>query len=88
MRHDLYNKLMSSINSEIKNALKEQFSLSDLDFSDNDQEYGVNIFNKEANHPYYYKVLDGTITKDEINELDSLVGVAAPKDKNEFKKIF
>ena len=75
------------MNNYIQKLIKEQFSISDLDFSDDDQEYGTNIFNKNFTHPYYYKVLDKTITEREINELDSMVGVTAPKNKDEFKKI-
>ena len=75
------------MNKYIQRLIKEQFNINDLDFSDDDQEYGVNIFNKEANHPYYYNILDGTATKDEINELDSLVGVAIPENKDELMKI-
>ena len=75
------------MNRYIQKLIKEQFSISDLDFSDDEQGYGVNIFNKNSNHPYYYDVLDGTATEDEIEELGSLVGVAAPKDKDELRKI-
>ena len=75
------------MNKYIQKLIKEQFSLSDLDFSDDEQEYGANIYNKEWNHHYYQNVLDGTATKDEINELDSLVGVATPKNKVELRKI-
>ena len=74
------------MNKYIQKLIKEQFSISDLDFSD-DQEYNLNIFSKDYNHRYYYKVLDGTVTEDEINELNSLVGAAIPKDKDELRKI-
>ena len=74
------------MNNYIQKLIKEQFNISDLDFSD-EQEYSNNIFNKEYNHPYYYKVLDKTITEYEIKELDSLVGVAAPKNKDELMEI-
>ena len=48
----------------------------------------MNIFNKKLdNHPYYKKVLKGKIKENEIEELDSLVGVAAPDNKNELMKI-
>ena len=70
------------MNKYIQRLIKEQFSINDLDFSDDEQEYGINIFNKEVNHRYYYKVLDGTVTREEINELNSLVGAAIPKDKD------
>ena len=75
------------MNNYIQKLIKEQFSINDLDFSDNEQEYGTNIFNKNFNHPYYYKVLDGTAIKDEIKELNFLIGIVAPNDKNELRKI-
>ena len=67
--------------------INEQFSISDINFEHDEQEYNVNIFNKEANHPYLQKILDGTVTESEIKELNSLIGVAAPKNKTELKKI-
>ena len=66
--------------------LKEQFSISDLDFNDDNNEYN-NIFNKIFTHPYYQKILDGTITRNEISELNSLISIATPKNKNELRKI-
>ena len=75
------------MNMYIHKLIKEQFSISDLDFSDDEYGYDVNIFNKNYNHPYYKKVLDGTVTENEIKELNSLVSVAVPKDKSELQKI-
>ena len=75
------------MNKYIQRLIKEQFSVSDLDFSDNEQEYSVNIFNKNFKHQYYEKVLNGTVTESEIKELDSLIGVVVPNDKNELQKI-
>ena len=75
------------MNKYIHKLIKEQFSISDLDFSDDEQEYSANIFNKDINnHPYYYKVLNCTITYNEIKELNSMVSVAIPT-KKELKKI-
>ena len=75
------------MNKYIQKLIKEQFNISNIDFSDDEQEYDVNIFSKEYNHRYYYKVINGTVTEYEIEELDSLVGVAIPKDKDELRKI-
>ena len=75
------------MNKYMHKLIHEQFNINDLDFSDDEQEYSNNIFNKELNHRYYYKVLDGTVTEDEIMELNSLVGVAVPKDNDELQKI-
>ena len=75
------------MNKYIQKLIKEQFNISNIDFSDDEQEYDVNIFNKEYNHRYYYKVLNGIATYNEIKELNSLINVAIPKDKDELRKI-
>ena len=75
------------MNRYIQKLIKEQFSVSDIDFSDAEQEYSIDIFNKELNHPYYYKVLNDTIIKNEIIELNSLVNVATARDKDELMRI-
>ena len=75
------------MNRYIQKLIREQFSISDLDFSDDEQEYDVNIFNKKIENPYYQKVLDRTVTVDEIKILNSLEGVTKLKDKNELQKI-
>ena len=71
----------------IQKLIKEQFSINDLDFSDDAQEYGTNIFNKAVIHPYYQNILDGTATKDEIKELNSLTGFVVSKNKDDLRKI-
>ena len=75
------------MNKYIQKLIREQFNIGNMDLDNGKPKRNMNIFNKEYNHPYYYKVLDETITEDEINELDSLVGVAIPKDKDELRKI-
>ena len=75
------------MNKYIQKLIQEQFNIGNMNLHDNKQKHNINIFNKNFNHPYYYNVLDGTVTEDEIKELNSLVEVAAPKDKNELKKI-
>ena len=75
------------MNRYIQKLIQEQFSISDLDFSDDEQEYGINIFNKKFENPYYQKVLDGTATKDEIKIMNSWDCVTKPEDKNELQKI-
>ena len=62
--------------------ISEQFSISDLDFSDDEEECN-DIFYKRWNHPYYYKILDDLASEKEIKELNSLDCVATPKNKNE-----
>ena len=58
-----------------------------MDFGNNKPKRNMNIFNKAFTHPYYYKVLDETITESEIKELNSLVGVAISENKDELRKI-
>ena len=75
------------MNKYIQRLIKEQFSISDLDFSDDEQEYNTNIFNKNIANPYYQKILDGTVTKSEIKIMNSWAGITKPKDKDELRKI-
>ena len=83
----MYRELYNKISKEIKSVISEQFNINDLDFSDDDHGYDVNIFNKECNHPYYYKILNNTINKKEITELNKLYCVAIAEDKEVLKKI-
>ena len=46
MNKTLYSKILNSIDKEIKSIINEQFNVSDLNFSDDEQEYDANIFNK------------------------------------------
>ena len=75
------------MNKYIQKLIQEQFNIGNIDLNGNKPKRNINIFNKKWKHPNYYKVLDGTIIEDEINELDSLVGVDAPENKDELKKI-
>ena len=75
------------MNKYIQRLIKEQFNINDLDLSDDADEYDSNIFNKEFNHPYYKKVLDGTVTEVEIKELNSFIGAATPNSKQVLQKI-
>ena len=71
----------------IQKLIREQFNVSDIDFTDDEQECDVNIFNKSSNHPYYYDILNGTVKREQIRELNIMVNVAVPKDKEELQKI-
>ena len=84
--NNTYNKILNAINKEVKIAIKEQFNISDIDFSD-DTDYYNNIFNKEYVHPYLSKILDGTITKKEIKELNKLYAIIKPASKEELLNI-
>ena len=75
------------MNRYIQKLIHEQFNIGNMDLNNSKLKHNMNIFNKEINHPYYYKVLDNIATESEIKELDSFVSVAAPKDKDELRKI-
>ena len=75
------------MNKYIQKLINEQFNIGNMDLSRSNQKNNINIFNKEYNHRYYKKVLNGTVTYKEIMELDSLVNVAVPKDVDELRKI-
>ena len=75
------------MNKYIHKLIREQFNIGNMNLNNTKSKYNMNIFNKIYIHPYYQKVLDYTVTKDEIKELNSLVGVVIPKDKDELKKI-
>ena len=76
------------MNKYIQKLIHEQFNIGNMDLSNNTSKRNMIIFNKNiGNHPYYQKVLYGTVTEDEIKELNSLVSVAEPKDKDELRKI-
>ena len=75
------------MNKYIQKLIQEQFNIGNMDLNNTKPKRNTNIFNKELNHPYYYNVLNGTVIEDEIKELNSLVSVAVPKDKNELRKI-
>ena len=53
MNEKLYFNILNSINREVQSVIKEQFNVSDLDFSDDEHEYSVNIFNKNIENPFY-----------------------------------
>ena len=75
------------MNKYIQKLIREQFNIGGMDLNNNKLKRNMNIFNKEVNHRYYYKVLNGTVTRDEIKELNSLVSVAVPNGKDELRKI-
>ena len=67
--------------------IKEQFNINDLDFSDDVGYMNNSIFSKDFIHPYYDKILNNTITADEIKKLNGGVAVTKAKNYEELKKI-
>ena len=53
----IYDKILNSIDRELKNVIIEQFNANDLDLSD-DTDYNITIFNKATVDPYrIYKIM-------------------------------
>ena len=93
MNRRLYNRILESIDREIKTAINEQFNISDIDFSDaDDTEYNVNIFNKSIIDPdaenIYDKILrNEKIGRRELKYLRDKTGVCPVKQPGDLKKI-
>ena len=51
MNKKLYNKILNSIDNEIKTSLKEQFNINDIDFTGDAYDGDANIFNKYVIDP-------------------------------------
>ena len=86
----IYNRLLHLIGNEVKTAIKEQFSISDLDFTDDMSGYDANIFNKNILdiNRIYNDLLNGVrVNDDEIRQLNDYNSVFMPVHKNELKQI-
>ena len=73
------------MNRYIQKLIKEQFNINDIDFSDNEQEYNANIFNKYI--PDYQKIYKHilktkTISNDTFDILNDSIAVAVVKPKD------
>ena len=71
------------MNKYIQRLINEQFNISDLDFTDTEQEYDNNIFNKQLVNPHdvYNKIVNfNDINKYEIEFINDLVSEVTPKD--------
>ena len=79
------------MNKYIQKLISEQFSVGDLDFSDDDQEYGINIFNKDTKYiEIYNNILDnniGKVSKDDIGYMNGLISVINVKNRSELLHI-
>ena len=70
--------------------INEQFSISDLDFSDDEQEDNINIFNKHVVEPkqIYTDILNNKdISEDDIMQLNYMVSVIKIKNADSLQKI-
>ena len=89
MDNKLYNNLLNSINREVKNIIREQFNISDIDFSD-EQEHDINIFSKNVKTPFdtYNKIIkNNSASKKDVKYLNNFTSIIKPKDKGELLKI-
>lgn len=75
------------MNRYIQKLINEQFNISNMNLDNTKPKRNANIFNKNFNHPYYYDILDGKISRTQIKELDTLVNVAVPECKEDLQKI-
>ena len=75
------------MNTYIQKLIIEQFNIGNMNLNNNIPKHNMNIFNKKYNVPYCQRILDGTITKDEIITLNSLVNIVKPKNEKELIKI-
>ena len=87
MNRNLYSRGLSSIKAEVKNIIREQFNINDLDFNDTESDYSVNVFNKATVDPFkvYKKLKIGKniIEEWEIKQLNSLVSVVKVEKQND-----
>ena len=91
MNNILYDKILHSIGNEVKTIIKEQFNISDLDFTDIDSDgnYHANIFNKEPEYNGIYKdIVNGVIVDEiDIRLLDAYESIIRPKNNDELNDI-
>ena len=77
------------MNKYIHMLIKEQFNITDLDFSDSGEE-NVNIFNKEIISPQkiYNNILHGrNVSDDDISMLNLFTAQVTPKIKKDLKTV-
>ena len=86
----LYNRILNSIDKEIKSSITEQFNINNMNLNAGKPERNMNIFNKNIVNPYdiYKKILNREkIDKNDIKEINNIVSAIKPKNKRELKRI-
>ena len=83
--------LLRRIDEEVKNAIKEQFNINDLDLSDNDSDIAADIFNHDYDTEYYelqQKIQKtGKVTKNDVKFLRDKTAVIKPKNRKNLLSI-
>ena len=77
------------MNKYIQKLIKEQFNISDLDFSD-DEQHNANIFNKviiDINKMYNDMLLNIKLPENDIDMLNYVISDIKPKSKKDLKTI-
>ena len=81
---------MNSINREIQDLINEQFTASDIDFSDDSINYDINVYNKTIIIPeeVFNKILNNDdVSEKEIQYLNDLYDQVKPSNRFTLKKI-
>ena len=78
------------MNTYMQKLIKEQFNINDLDFSDDEQEYNTNIFNKEILD--ITKIVEDILNDNNIDEryirkLNNCISVFKVKSKTQLSNI-
>ena len=90
MNNKIYNKLLYSINKEIKNVIHEQFNIGKMNLNGNNNKAHKNIFNKEQFNPadIYDKILnDIKLEEYEILYLNNNISIITPKNIDELYNV-
>ena len=85
------------MNKYIQRLIKEQFNISDLNFSDDADEYDANIFSKNIETIDYYKIynkiLNCKATRNDTQQLNDFIlqndyiALIKPKNKEELEHV-
>lgn len=93
MNKELYNKIIYSIDKEVKSLIKEQFNIGNMDLSGTPKDQHGNIFNKNiyiADPKIVYKKIlfyPQNVTNDDISSLNERVSIYKITSKKDLQTI-
>lgn len=90
MNRILYYNIINSIGIEIKNIIKEQFNIGNMNFNGNGQKHKPNIFNKNGVNPYdiYDKIINNEpVYDDEIEYINDMFSKIVPDNIDRLKDV-